>query len=185
MGRHGQGHARSRRGKLGLVVACALLGVMGVAGVAVAAVTSDSAKGNGSLDNGNGTFDSFSVYAKSGSTGEKPSGSVFVDFVAISRQTGATLGNGTVRGDVGGGCLFVSGNRAAVLGKLREPATISGPGRIEYAGVTLEDNGPSGDRAEVWLFQGAANAAYFCAGGFFTFGFWRTLSDGYVEVVDS
>ena len=184
MGRHGQGHARSRRGTLGIVVACALLGVMGITGVAVAAVTSDSAKGNGSLDNGNGTFDNFSVYAKSGSAGEKPSGSVFVDYVLTSRQTGATLGNGTVRGDVGAGCLFVSGNRAAVLGKLREPVTI-GQGTVDYAGVTLEDNGASGDRAEVWLFSGEAARAYFCAGGFFTFGFWRTLADGYVEVADT
>ena len=182
-GNRGPRRLTMRRRGLGVALGC-LLTALTIGGVALAAA-SDSSKGNGALDNGNGTFDNFSVYAKSGPAGEKPSGSVFVDFVATSRQSGATLGNGTVRGDVGGGCVYTAGNRSAVLGRLREPVTIPNVGRIEFAGVTLEDNGAAGDRAEIWVFQGEAARANFCAGGFLAFGFWRAVSGGYVEVIDS
>jgi hypothetical protein len=157
------------------------------ASAAVAAPASDQVRANGSVSNGDGTFDNFAVYAKSGPSGEDPRGSVFVDAFFISRTTGATLGNGTVRGDVSEGCVVVVGNRSAVLGKLREPVTLAGPGLVEYVGVVSEDNGDSPDavdRAEVYFIRESARAA-FCTTGLFLSFATRPVVEGYVEILDS
>lgn len=187
--RHGRRRFAWRQSGVAAGLVCAAIALAGTAGSASAAPASDSVRANGSISNGNGTFDSFAVYARSGPLGERPSGSVFVDAVFISRESGATLGNGTVRGDVSEGCLVAAGNRAVVLGKLREPFTLTGPGTVEYVGVTVEDNGEPVDgqpvdRGEVWFLPASA-ATQFCTTGFFLNFATRPLVDGYVEIVDS
>lgn len=165
-----------------VALTCGLL--VAAVGVARAAPAGDSVKANGSLSNGNGTFDNFAVYANSGPAGESPRGSVFVDAVFISRLTGVTLGNGTVRGDVSEGCVVVVGNRAAVLGKLREPLTLTGPGTVEYVGVVVEDNGDLvEDRGEVYFLRASARDL-FCTTGLFLSFDTRPLVEGYVGVID-
>lgn len=174
-----------RAARYGIVSACAVAMLI-VASVAVAAPPGDRVRAQGSVDNGNGTVDSFSVHATSGPLGENPRGQVFVDAVFISRKNGVTTGNGTVLGDVRDGCVVVVGNRAAVLGKLRQPLTLNGPGTVEYVGVTLEDNGEgqlAPDRGEVFFLRAQFKDA-FCTTGFFLSLATRPLADGYVEVVD-
>jgi hypothetical protein len=67
-------------------------------------------------------------------------------------------------------CLFVAGNRAAVLGRLENPATYFGT-VYPFGGISVTDNGPASstprDQVTWWLSQSAPTAlcAAIAAGG--------------------
>lgn len=120
----------------------------------------DFVAGFGSAPNGT----AFAAAALSGPQGQNPFGAV------VTRAP-----NGTFHGDVSAGCLLVTGNHAAAIGRLplSEQFTTPGFGTVEYDAVFVEDNGrPQNgqpvDRVSETLLLKATSAAHFCGAGVFT-----------------
>jgi hypothetical protein len=114
---------------------------------------------------------SFAAAAASGPQGQNPIGLVLVHGTLPSDNGPVTR---TFHGDVSRGCLIVTGNHAAVIGRLPENEQVrySPFGTVEYAAIFVEDNGRPRqghpvDRVSETLFLKASSAMAFCALGSF------------------
>jgi hypothetical protein len=114
---------------------------------------------------------SFAAAAASGPQGQNPVGLVLVHGTLPSDNGPVTR---TFHGDVSRGCLIVTGNHAAVIGRLpeNEQVTYAPFGTVEYAAIFVEDNGRPQeghpvDRVSETLFLKASSAAAGCALGSF------------------
>lgn len=181
-----------RRHVVGVAIGVAALAATSVA---VAAANRDRASGAGTVTltfPGFHEVDHFAFTGHSGPLGEDPSGQVTLQV----RESEQPIGTDEThfKGDVTEGCVRVDGNRAVVVGKMRERDQFHAPGAppvlgpVTYVAIFAEDNdgvtGRPPDRA-LPLLLFARTGERVCAGQLALYALMSPLDRGNIEIRDA